>query len=58
MHKHTPKIDLSISGRMSQKDCGLIGKVLALAVLLAAFAPVIYASGHALANVIHAVRWW
>jgi len=54
MRKHTPKTNLNVSGHMNRKDAGFVGKALALAVLVASFAPVILAIGKAL----HWLRWW
>jgi len=58
MRKHTPNTDLNVSGRMNRKDAGFSGKVLALAALVAACAPVIWSIGQALSEVIRAIRWW
>jgi len=58
MRKHTPNTDLNVSGHMNRRDAGFVGKVLALATLVAAFAPVIWAVGSALADVIAALSLW
>jgi|GEM_PF-1724918 len=58
MRKHTPKLNVNLSGKMNENDAGYVGKVIALAAMLAAFAPVIWATGRALSEVITAIRWW
>lgn len=48
---YTPKHQVKVNGKMSEKDAGIVGKRLANAALIAA-------AGFVVAAIIAAIRWW
>jgi len=47
MRKHTPDVELKLTGKMNSKDAGYVGKLIAVAVVIAAI-------GYLIGN----LRWW
>jgi len=50
MRKHTPNIDLKLAGKMNTQDAGRVGKLLAVAGVIAAIG---YLAGN-----LEWIRWW
>jgi len=47
LEKYTPKHSVNVSGKMSETDAGIVGKLYAAAAVIAALAALLWA-----------VRWW